>query len=161
VKHQQHFLRDTTAYAELLGRLPLAGRTVIDLGMGHGEMTRLVLAAGAEKVVGVEIDPRLPNVDDPRVEVIIGDFTRMAVERQLPYGAAVVSNPPYDLLPEVFGLIRRRQASGIVLMVPERYGVFPGYKAAFSLGGDAFVPESKGQHLVLVRGWGSNGETAA
>lgn len=146
MSHQQHFLTTFAAYQALVNTLPLAGRTVLDIGMGHGEVTRLLLAAGAEHVIGFEIDPSLPDVADPRVEVIIGDIRQQE-------DAAVVSNPPYDLLPYLLDLFERKRIEDVVLMTPPSK-VPAGFTTVFELGVHAFDPPATGRHLVIKKGFG-------
>ncbi len=47
----------TRLAAELLEELPVAGRTVLDLGTGTGVLAFAALAAGARRVVALDIDP--------------------------------------------------------------------------------------------------------
>lgn len=149
---QQHFLRETEAYRRLLDSLPLVGREVFEIGVGHGELTQILLDAGVGHVYGVEIDPLLasPLWLDERVSVDLVDF-RAYTPPVTP--TALVSNPPYDLLEEVLAFIYRHDIPDVVLMSPRQ---LLGYKTAFTLAGEAFEPVSSGMHHVVIRGWNKN-----
>ena len=55
----QHFLRDREVLEKIAAALPIEpGSVVIEIGPGHGALTKPFLARGA-RVIAVEIDPRL------------------------------------------------------------------------------------------------------
>lgn len=98
------------------------GETVLDAGAGRGSLTGLVCDAVAPggTVVAVETQPqlvaRLKGMEKPGLQVIHGDI--LAVRLPTPLHA-VVSNPPYRILP---GILRRLLAHGFgrgVFVVPE------------------------------------------
>lgn len=152
MSRQQHFLHETEAYRRLLGSLSLIGREVFEIGVGHGELTQILLDAGVGHVYGVEIDPLLasPLWLDERVSIDLADF-RAYTPPVTP--TALVSNPPYDLLEEVLAFIDHHDIPDVVLMSPRQLS---GYETAFTLTGEAFEPPSSGLHHVVVRGWKSN-----
>lgn len=53
----QHHLRDGAAARPLVDFLRVAGRTVIEIGPGGGALTRRLAAAGAARILAVELDP--------------------------------------------------------------------------------------------------------
>lgn len=161
---QQHFLRTFGPHENLFARLGVQGREVIEVGIGHGELTRLLLSAGVERIIGFEIDEALasPVWEDPRVEVYVLDF--LAFEQAQPTfesWPALVANPPYDMLDEVFAFIDEYAIDDVILMVPSHYQLPDGYTFAFALGGDAFDPPFQGQHHVVFSGWGSKSRSSA
>lgn len=130
------------------GALPLAGRTVIEIGPGPGGLTRALLLEGAAGVVAIERDPRCrPALDeiavssDGRLRVIDGDALVMdwrALAASLPTPPVIVANLPYNIATQL--LINWLEAdpwppwySGMVLMfqkeVAERIVAEPGSKA--------------------------------
>lgn len=151
MKKQGHFLQRLERYRALVNALPLTGRTVIDIGMGHGEVTRLLLDTDVSHVIGFEIDATLPDIEDPRLNIVIGDIREH--ESTFPQGAAVVSNPPYFLLPYLWDLFERKGVEDIVLMVPASKGVPAGFDLVFTLEGNAFDPPAEGSHLVVRKGF--------
>ncbi|MET8992207.1 rRNA adenine N-6-methyltransferase family protein [Nonomuraea wenchangensis] len=93
----QNFLADRQAIALVIRAADPAG-LVLEPGAGAGALTLALAGAGAQ-VIGYEIDPRLARRlaartrDDPRVEVVHGDFTTAPVPGR-PF--AVVGNIPYS-----------------------------------------------------------------
>jgi len=53
----QHHLRDGAAARPLVDFLRVAGRTVVEIGPGGGALTRRLAAAGAARILAVEVDP--------------------------------------------------------------------------------------------------------
>jgi 16S rRNA (adenine1518-N6/adenine1519-N6)-dimethyltransferase len=102
----QNFLFDlnlTSRIARAAG--PLEGVTVLEVGPGPGGLTRALLAAGAEKVVAIERDPRclaplaeIARHYPGRLEVVEADA--LAFDPRPLIGAAparVVANLPYNV----------------------------------------------------------------
>ncbi|MEV0596630.1 ErmE/ErmH/ErmO/ErmR family 23S rRNA (adenine(2058)-N(6))-methyltransferase [Nonomuraea cavernae] len=93
----QNFLVDGRAL-ELVVKAADPDGLVLEPGSGEGVLTRALAEAGA-RVVGYEIDPRLAGRlasqtrDDPRIEVVRGDFAAARPPRE-PF--AVVGNIPYS-----------------------------------------------------------------
>jgi 16S rRNA (adenine1518-N6/adenine1519-N6)-dimethyltransferase len=87
--------------------LPLAGRSVIEVGPGPGGLTRALLLEGADYVLAIERDarclPALGEIADAsggRLTVIEGDALRMdwpALVRRLPSKPVIVANLPYNI----------------------------------------------------------------
>ncbi|MEU4579210.1 rRNA adenine N-6-methyltransferase family protein [Nonomuraea sp. NPDC023979] len=95
----QNFLADRQAIDLMIRAADPAG-LVLEPGAGAGALTLALAGAGA-RVIGYEIDPRLARRlaartrDDPRVEVVHGDFTTAPVPGR-PF--AVVGNIPYSAI---------------------------------------------------------------
>jgi 16S rRNA (adenine1518-N6/adenine1519-N6)-dimethyltransferase len=100
----QHFLTDPN----ILSRISLAaGRldegTIIEVGPGPGGLTRALLAAGAARLIVIEIDPRCAAIareiaeEDTRLTVIEGDALEIDLETLGPPPRKVVSNLPYNV----------------------------------------------------------------
>lgn len=93
----QNFLVDRHAL-ELVVKAAAPEGLVLEPGSGEGVLTWAPAEAGA-RVVGYEIDPRLTGRlaartrDDPRIEVVRGDFVAARPPRE-PF--AVVGNIPYS-----------------------------------------------------------------
>lgn len=98
----QNFLVDRRALEHIVTAAELSpGDTVLEVGPGVGQLTRL-LAAAAGRVIAVELDPRMVAVlrqelaDRPNVEVVEGDILALdpaALSGGRPY--KVVANLPY------------------------------------------------------------------
>jgi 16S rRNA (adenine1518-N6/adenine1519-N6)-dimethyltransferase len=75
----QHFLTDASWQERIARAIRISGGVWVEIGAGHGEMT-IRLAQGADKVLAVELDPRLAErlreVAAPykNVEVVEGDI---------------------------------------------------------------------------------------
>ncbi|HVM99691.1 MAG TPA: 16S rRNA (adenine(1518)-N(6)/adenine(1519)-N(6))-dimethyltransferase RsmA [Caulobacteraceae bacterium] len=96
----QHFLLDlnlTRKIARLAGVEP--GQTIVEVGPGPGGLTRALLEAGAS-VVAIERDARfLPLLEDlaARAEGRLTVLHADALEADLPPGAPIVANLPYNV----------------------------------------------------------------
>jgi 16S rRNA (adenine1518-N6/adenine1519-N6)-dimethyltransferase len=137
----QHFLLDlniTRKIARLAG--PLEGETVIEVGPGPGGLTRALIEAGAH-VVAIEKDPRfLPVLEElagacqGRLKVIGADALKLGPD-QLPVGAAIVANLPYNVATPLLvrWLTGPLRPKSLTLMfqkeVAERIAASPGSKA--------------------------------
>ena len=106
----QHFLLDPSITDRIASLCDLGGdlggdlpATVLEVGPGPGGLTRSLLAAGAERVVAVEMDtrflPALAEVAEAtgRLEVVEGDALEVDLRDRLPDGFVVASNLPYNV----------------------------------------------------------------
>lgn len=101
----QHFLLDsnlTDRIARAAG--PLEDRTVIEIGPGPGGLTRSLLAAGANRVVAVEVDARaiaaLEEVSSwwpGRLEIIRADAMDVDLTAITRPPRRIVANLPYNV----------------------------------------------------------------
>lgn len=135
----------TTALADAL---PLAGRSIVEIGPGPGGLTRALLLEGAAHVIAVERDSRCrPALDeiaaaaDGRLRIIEGDALAVdwhSVAAALPTPPVIVANLPYNIATQL--LIGWLESdpwppwyAGMVLMfqkeVAERIVAKPGSKA--------------------------------
>lgn len=113
----------------------LAGREVIEIGLGRGDTTRLLLAAGVERVVGFEPDRSLYTEiwDDPQVEVYDFDF-RLFENARITFESdpALVSDPPAHLIPDVVAFIEHQAIEDVLLTLPADRIPF-GFEVVFTL----------------------------
>jgi 16S rRNA (adenine1518-N6/adenine1519-N6)-dimethyltransferase len=135
----QHFLADAGWRARILAALGLRpDQAWLEIGAGHGEMTR-ELARAVRRVVAVELDPplieRLRGLarELPNVEVVAGDF--LALDLPLPPAGErwrVYGNLPYyitsPILRRLFGYAGRIESIHTVvqLEVAARLAARPG-----------------------------------
>jgi 16S rRNA (adenine1518-N6/adenine1519-N6)-dimethyltransferase len=140
----QNFLVDDAArhrIADALG--DVSGRTVVEIGPGHGAITE-ILAGRARRLVLIELDRALaaelrfrfreqPQVEVVEADVLIVDFGELARDGET---VDVVGNLPYyitsDILLHLFGAAARGLVARAVLMmqreVAERVAARPGVK---------------------------------
>lgn len=97
----QHWLNDAASLAAVVAAGEIEPEdTVLEIGPGHGSLTRQ-LSAVAKRVVAVEADSELAarlarELTDSNVEVAAADIRDFDL-RQLPAGYKVVANIPYYL----------------------------------------------------------------
>lgn len=123
----QHFLLDTNL-TDRIARAAgdLHGVNVIEIGPGPGGLTRSLLAAGAERVVAVEKDPRcvaaivdLARAFPSRLGVVEADALECDICALTPAPRRIVANLPYNIAaPLLVGWLRVVHALlGMTLMV--------------------------------------------
>jgi 16S rRNA (adenine1518-N6/adenine1519-N6)-dimethyltransferase len=100
----QHFLKDKRLLWKVAASLKIRpGDTVIEIGPGHGELTKHLLAAKPLKLIAIERDTRLAttlkaNLPDKRLEIIEGDalkFLPAFFKESREKSYKVVGNIPY------------------------------------------------------------------
>jgi 16S rRNA (adenine1518-N6/adenine1519-N6)-dimethyltransferase len=102
----QNFLLDLNLTARIARAAdPLAGVTVVEIGPGPGGLTRALLAAGAQRVIGIERDDRavaalqeLAAHYPGRLDVVEADALGFDVQPYLGSGPArIAANLPYNV----------------------------------------------------------------
>ncbi len=79
----QHFLKDRKALRKIVAALEIASRdTIVEIGPGHGELTKHLLAAGPKKIIAIEKDSKLVSgieyqVSSKRIKIIEGDALKI------------------------------------------------------------------------------------
>lgn len=167
VSFEQHMLVTKDPYRKLLNSIILDNRIVIEIGVGAGDLTKLVLESNPEKVIGYEIDPSfytdttqdLEWLSNSKLDLIIADFLQADLSF-INSKHCLISNPPYDLLEEIALMVSGENSMfcDVILMVPrKKLDLFPDFKIAFTLHENDFVPPTKpGEHCVIIRGFGVN-----
>jgi len=137
----QSFLEDTNIIRRIVDLAePVENQTIIEIGAGLGQMTEQ-LAEKAEKVIAIEIDPRLAEIlrgrfsGNERVDVLEMDVLKYDFSLVCPEGKIkVVGNIPYHIsTPILFRLLEyRRSISTMILMfqkeLADRIMASPGTK---------------------------------
>ncbi len=136
----QHFLTDRRALERIVEAVsPMPGETVVEIGPGRGALTDL-LAARAERLVAVEIDPLLiPVLRDryaqaPHVTIVEGDVLETSLPALVHGAWALVGNVPYYITtPIIFQALQAPRPSRMVFLVQrevaERVAAAPGDEA--------------------------------
>ena len=131
----QNFCVDEEALRRLATALPLAGRTVLEIGPGLGGLTEQLLSAGAA-VYAVEKDGRLcdflrRDMTDPQLTLIQGDCLRTDLSF-LPEGFVAAGNLPYCITADIVTMLLTLRPAGMLLMVQkeaaERFFARPSQK---------------------------------
>ncbi|MFI6178500.1 ErmE/ErmH/ErmO/ErmR family 23S rRNA (adenine(2058)-N(6))-methyltransferase [Nonomuraea sp. NPDC051191] len=119
----QNFLADRHA-VDLMVKAAAPEGLVLEPGSGPGALTLALAEAGAH-VIGYELDPRLAGRlasltrDDPRIEVVRGDFTAARAPRE-PF--AVVGNIPYSITSRIVDwCLRARELTSATLLTQREY----------------------------------------
>jgi 16S rRNA (adenine1518-N6/adenine1519-N6)-dimethyltransferase len=148
----QHFLRNPAAADQIVDAFaPSAGETVLEIGPGHGVLTRRLLAAGA-RVVAIEVDGRVASElarrlgADGRLRLIVADALEADLEALLRSSDAapgkrfrLLANLPYSVGTEIVARALRLPSlfSSMTVMlqreVAERIVAEPGGKEYGSL----------------------------
>ena len=133
----QHFLTDRHALERIVDAVgPRPGETIVEIGPGRGALTDL-LAARAERLVAVEIDPLLIPLlqaryaDAPHVTIVEADVLSVSLAALAAGTWALVGNVPYYITtPIIFQALQTPRPSRIVFLVQrevaERVAARPG-----------------------------------
>jgi len=141
----QHFLADSSWRSRILQTLPRGENgTWIEIGAGHGEMTRL-LAAPGRRVIAIDTDERLADnlrratqtnpSEWPGVEVVTGDVLALDLGSLTAGEFCVYGNLPYyitsPILTHLFSYADRIRSIHIVIQleVAARIVAKPGGRA--------------------------------
>lgn len=79
----QHFLKDRKALRKIAAALEITSPdTIVEVGPGHGELTKYLLAAGPKKIIAVELDKKLATGiremgTKDAIQVIEGDILKI------------------------------------------------------------------------------------
>lgn len=137
----QHFLATPGPARALVRSLSLTeGDTVVEVGPGHGELTRFIAETPIARLICIERDVRLAAAlvrryeADPRVTVVHGDVREVLAETAAPLGPdwKLAGNIPYYLtsyLVRLMGDLPHPPAQAALLMqleVAERISAQPG-----------------------------------
>jgi 16S rRNA (adenine1518-N6/adenine1519-N6)-dimethyltransferase len=143
-KFGQNFLIDDTARHAIVDALgDLRGRTVIEIGPGHGSITE-ILAGRCRRLIALELDPALAAElifrfrNQPQVQIIQIDVLKADLRVLVPEGetADVIGNLPYyitsDILLKLFAAGSAAIIARAVLMmqreVADRVSAPPGVR---------------------------------
>lgn len=152
----QHMIRDMTDYERLLGSLDIRNRTVVELGVGTGLLTRAILAQSPAKLIGYEIDRSLVPGDltgHKCLDLRMKDFTMEDFGFLEGIRYAFISNPPYSELAFIRDLIDRYPPEILVMMVSTKKKdiYFPNDAVALNFSPSDFAPATRDGHVVIVR----------
>ena len=116
----QNFCVDEAVLQRLAAALPLAGRTVLEIGPGLGGLTEQLLRAGA-RVCAVEKDVRLydfltRDLRDEGLTLIHGDCLKTDYSF-LPPDFVAAGNLPYCITADIVTMLLAMRPAGMLLMV--------------------------------------------
>lgn len=155
VDREQHFLTEPGMHIKALQSIAhkLAGREVLEIGAGMGALTQLILGHPVKTVHAFEIQPGLCSLEEDEERLELHETDIRNAELDAFRGVCLISNPPYALLPHIFSLIEKLALQDVMLLVPEKTGVPPGYRLFGVVKGSAFTPPSTGLHLIILKGF--------
>jgi 16S rRNA (adenine1518-N6/adenine1519-N6)-dimethyltransferase len=117
----QHFLQNERTLAHIAKQVEWKGKTVVEIGAGHGELTRH-LAQSAKKVVAIEKDARLcehlrRNLSSfKNVQIVFGD----ALEQDFSKYKHFAGNLPYEISsPLLFKVLATKFEEALFLLQKE------------------------------------------
>lgn len=101
----QNFLFDLNLTSKIVRQAgDLKGHDVVEIGPGPGGLTRAILAAGAKRVIAIEMDerclPALEEISDHyggRLQVLYGDANEIDYVSKLKQPAKIIANLPYNV----------------------------------------------------------------
>ena len=116
----QNFCVDEGVLRQLASAMPLAGRTVLEIGPGLGSLTEQLLLAGA-RVYAVEKDGRLfdflqRDMQSDRLTLIHGDCLKTDYGF-LPPDFIAAGNLPYCITADIVTMLLSMRPAGMLLMV--------------------------------------------
>lgn len=143
-KFGQNFLIDDTARHAIVDALgDLSNRTVIEIGPGHGSITK-ILADRCHRLIALELDPALAAEltfhfrNQPQVQIVQTDVLKADLRALVPAGetADVIGNLPYYITSDILLKLFAAGSAGImaraVLMmqreVADRVSAAPGVR---------------------------------
>ena len=105
----QHFLKDRKALRKIAAAVEITPRdTIVEVGPGHGELTKYLLAASPKKLIAIERDKKLAeslHQKLPGVKIIEGDILKILSTLQPKFeirNSKLVGNIPYYLTGYLF-----------------------------------------------------------
>lgn len=124
----------TRLVLELLERVDLSGRRVLDVGCGTGVLSLAALRLGARRAVGFDVDPgapfharenrRLNDLGPAEVPLFAGTLSALrTLHPDQRFDLALVNVIPEEILPELEGLVP--------LLAPGAEALFSGILVAF------------------------------
>ena len=115
----QHFMKDPTVAKAIVDSMTVEeGDHILEIGPGEGVLTEWLIASPAERIIGVEVDPRLASwlkdrFDQAnRFELLEHDFLKLDLSAFLKGGKSlrVVGNIPYSITsPILFHVLDYRE----------------------------------------------------
>lgn len=146
VRDAQPSLRETSSLRELLARLDLTGRVVVDLGVAHPSITGLILERRPSRLI--ECDGSL---ECEEAEVLTRDLSSLDL---LPENCVVFANPPTKNVGDVLEVLDASRVRDVVLMVEDSCAfdlIARGFEIVVRLNGDAFDPPVARSYVVATR----------
>ncbi|MBY0408030.1 MAG: hypothetical protein K2Q01_10085 [Rickettsiales bacterium] len=124
--HEAHYTKNTVPFAKVVETLDLHGLDVVDIGLGGGAIAEMAFQNGASKVIAYEIQPERPETKEFinkckkngwKLELHTGDFRKEDLSYWENGRTAIVSNPPYALLPDIAKHMEKHQPVGSLLLM--------------------------------------------
>lgn len=150
---EDHFLTYPLISELILFPINLTSHNILEIGVGHGELTKEIINKQPKSVVGFEIVKGRCKISHPLFSLIEDDITKVDLEPYADY--ALICNPLYSLLPWIGeNFIDKYKIKHSIIMVSPKYvGLFPQHTPIITIDGSAFTPPSKGKHIVIVHGF--------
>ncbi|MFI5298210.1 MAG: hypothetical protein ACHREM_08945 [Polyangiales bacterium] len=145
-------MADPRPYRKVLSTLSIEGKHILEIGAGHGELTALILEQLPRTIIAYEIEHGLCTLRHPQLFVCESDV--QLADAAIFDNVAVISTPPYSLLPFLRARIDEHDVRDVVLMIPPRQREhFADFRVLGEFPGESFSPPDRGTHLLIARGF--------
>lgn len=157
----RHLTDNTEHFQRVLDGLDLSGMNIIEIGYGTGYLTEIIMQQDIAYYRGYDITAPSPDempdgvLDHPRSDFLIRDFREDDFSFMNDGEWAVLSNPPYFLIPEIKRkIIAPQNFAGLVLITSQaRAKDFVGATVESVQDGMDFDPPATGLHFVISDGF--------
>jgi len=157
----RHLTANTEHFERVLNGLDLSGMNILEIGYGTGYLTEIILRQEVARYRGYDITEPSPDdipahvLQHPNAEFLVRDFREDDFSFMEDGEWAVISNPPYFLIPEIKRkIITPYQPAGTVLITSQaRAKDFEGAVIESVQDGMDFDPPATGLHFVISDGF--------
>eukprot|EP01080_Neovahlkampfia_damariscottae_P011340 gene11340-4508_t len=128
---------------------------ILELGVGTGNLTKLILSNNPLKVIGIEIQENLCKIEHKKLSLVINDLTQVDYSFLKEGEWAIISNPPYSLSPFIKHLINEYSIQKSMLIVGEkRYKTnFEDFNVDHIFKYNFCEPPAPGDHVLISKGF--------
>jgi len=149
----QHFTVDVMPFRQAISAAGIRDMHVLEIGAGHGEITRLILDERPAQLRAYEIERGLCAIRHTLLDLREEAFTQASIASLR--GWCIICTPPYSLLGTIREALTWLAPPRAVLLVPVRLlTAFSDFNIFTVISGKAgFDPPSKGEHAIIYRGF--------
>ncbi len=151
---QLQYTVNVQPFQKVLSEVDLNLMTILEFGIGNGDLTNLILQRNPRIVLGYEINPNLIMPEHEKLIINFKDFTEENFKWLRNGKCGVICIPPQKKLEDVKEIIEQNNIDHAIITVPKsKKKLFPEFEVVEELKGTDFTPERRGVHLVLRKGF--------